>query len=253
MGHQVIVVFSDQAQQHRALHTFRSIRKDGQWKGDLVWLLVGPFTPPDWITEYNIQIIHRPVLNLDFLLSLRQQYPFTNTDGREKEKLVQFSKYWVFDPIFKKWKFLLYIDAGITVYRPVQLIFDKKKEKCFIAPDDRFPYDDPNKIFSLQWDKESMPLIWKDLEFFLHKYNFTDAYFLNCVWLMDTELIRDDTIDRLLVLTRRFPISRTNEMAIMNLFFYHHWKPLSQEERLFDWTQRFQFKPQDYVMLKYPR
>jgi hypothetical protein len=57
-----------------------------------------------------------------------------------------------------------------------------------------------------------------------------------------------------MALARRFPISRTNEMAVMNLHFADQWEPLPEMldgRRVFDWTERSGRNTKEYIMIKY--
>ena len=76
---------------------------------------------------------------------------------------------------------------------------------------------------------------------------------------MDTNLITLTLQDELMALLHRFPISKTNEMAIMNLYFHDTWSPLpetiiikDEKKHVFDWTERGTKKTSDYILLKYP-
>lgn len=254
----VVVVFSDEAQKDRAEHTIRSIRDPGGWKGDLVWIAVGLTSVPSWVDTYNVEVLHRPQIDVSYLLEARRQFPFQKpTDNREVIKLIQFSKFWVFDIYFKKWDSILYMDAGMHVFQPLFPWFQIPHKGSFVAPDDRFPFSEP-KTFRKQWDK-TMWDVYHDLQNYCNavspKWLDQGGYFLNCVWLMCSSIIQEGTLQELQNLSRRFPISRTNEMAVMNLYLKKLWKPTPLGEILyFDWTNRFHHRnKEDYILLKYPQ
>jgi len=255
----VVVILTDEKDQERAERTIHGVRTTGKWIKDIVWVAIA-FDPDEaFVQRWNVQILKRSPIDVRWLWDLRQNNPMSKTDHREIKKLVQFSKWRVFDPFFHKWRSMLYIDAGTHIANPIELIFRVPHKGFFVAPDDRYPFNDPGKTFRIQWDATSMPDRYRDLVEYCRKIDpeWPDqgGYFLNCMWLMDTSLIRETTVDDLVALLRRFPISRTNEMAIMNLYFHDNWRALPERhdgQLLFDWTERFGRKTPEYILLKYP-
>ena len=254
----VVVLCCDEKDRGRAETTIEQIRTCGEWAGKLAWVAID-FDPDErFVLRWNIWVLRRKSLDMRWLWDIRQEHPFIGTDGREVLKLVQFSKWRVFDAEFKLYKSILYIDSGMHIANPIAPIFTMIPHKDrIVAPDDRFPFDDPSKVFIKQWDQIAMPEKFKELQQYCQEKGLNgDAYFLNCIWLMDTSLIQHDTQAHLLSLARRFPISRTNEMAVMNLFFLPYWTPLPEKLKdrfLFDWTERFGRRTEEYIMLKYPQ
>lgn len=251
----VVVLCTDQKDAGRAEGTIRQLRTRGKWAGALVWVAIGFEPRQRFVDEWRVRVLRRHAVDTLWLWELRQRHPFHGTDGREKNKLIQFSKWRVFDRELKLYRSLLYIDAGMRVNHPVAPVFRIPHKGRIVAPDDRFPFDDPSKDFRRQWDNGSMPEKHAELERCHGADLDRKAYFLNCVWLMDTALIRPDTQACLLGLARRFPISRTNEMAVMNLHFGDAWSPpperLDNGLRIFDWTERDGRDTNSYVMVKY--
>lgn len=255
----VVVVLSDEKDHARAEETLKSVRMAGKWRGSLVWIVLGFDPPADFISRWNIDVMRRDAYCMQWLWDLRRRHPFQNSDGRESSKLIQFSKWRVFDMEFRRYKSLLYLDAGTYIGHPIEPIFSVDHEGKFVAQDDRYPFDNPDKNFQGQWDISCMPDKFKELEELCESIEpdwlTTGGYFLNCMWLMDTQLIQPDTQQVLLGLSRRFPIAKTNEMAIMNLHFYKNWKPMPEklgDLRIFDWTERYGRMTQEYMLLKYP-
>ena len=260
----VVVILSNEKEEERAKKTIESIRGPGKWRGDVVWITIGFRPMEDFLLRWNVEVLVRPMTEVQWLWDLRQQYPFRESDGREKHKLIQFSKWRVFDPYFKQqWSSLLYLDAGMHITSALDDIFSIPHTNRLVAPDDRYPFNDPGKTFRKQWDTVSMPTHFRDLEEYCRYRNPSwmndGAYFLNCLWLMDTNLITLTLQDELMALLHRFPISKTNEMAIMNLYFHDTWSPLpetiiikDEKKHVFDWTERGTKKTSDYILLKYP-
>lgn len=255
----VVVILSDEKDHGRAQETLKSVRTTGKWRGALVWIAIGFDPSPEFVNRWDVQVIKRDAYPMQWLWELRRKFPFQNSDGRESSKLIQFSKWRVFDMEFRRYKSLLYLDSGTYIGHPIAPIFSVDHDGLFVAQDDRYPFDNPNKNFGGQWDNTSMPEKHAELEDYCNKLEpdwlQKGGYFLNCMWLMDTSLIQPDTQQVLLGLLRRFPIAKTNEMAIMNLHFYKVWKPMPEklgDLRIFDWTERPGRRTEEYMLLKYP-
>lgn len=253
----IVVVCCDVRDRGRAETTIEKIRTAGKWAGKLAWVAID-FDPDErFVSRWNVWVLRRKALDMRWLWEIRQKHPLIGTDGREVSKLVQFSKWRVFDAEFKLYQSLLYIDTGMHIANAIAPIFTIPHKDRIVAPDDRFPFDDPNKVFMKQWDHVALPDKFQELQQYCREKGLNgDAYFLNCMWLMDTSLIQPDTQAKLLSLARRFPISRTNEMAVMNLFFLTDWSPLPEKlngRLVFDWTERFGRQTDEYMMLKYPQ
>lgn len=252
----VVVVCCNEKDHKRAETTLEQIRGKGKWAGDLVWVSIDFDPSEDFVRRWGVRVIKKTAYDMLWLWKLHRERPFQNTDGRELNKLIQFSKWRVFSHEFKIYRSLLYIDTGMHINHPIAPIFTIDHKGKFVAPDDRFPFDDPTKNFKKQWDHTSWPEKFQELKDYcssdvLEK----DGYFLNCMWLMDTSLIKPDTQQELMAFAKRFPISRTNEMAVMNLYFLKYWQPLPEKLGdlcIFDWTERGGYKTKDYIMLKYP-
>lgn len=253
----VVVICCDEKDEHRAKPTLEKVRTAGKWTGTLVWIALDFDPDPEFVSRWCIKIIKKKAYDMLWLWKIRRHFPFQDTDGRECSKLVQFSKWRVFSPELKQYRSLLYLDTGMHIQHPIEPIFQLEHKNKILAPDDRFPFDDPTKTFQKQWDHHSLPEKWKQLQQEFPLVLEKKEYFLNCVWLMDTSLIRPETQPALMALAKKFPISRTNEMAIMNLYFLPYWKPFPllcsiTGRTLFDWTERHGKKTNDYILLKYP-
>lgn len=256
----VVVICCNEKDYPRAESTLEQVRTRGKWAGDVVWVAIDFDPSEEFVKKWDIRVIKKPAYDMFWLWRLRQKRPFEGTDGRESYKLIQFSKWRVFTYELKIYRSLLYLDAGTYISHPISPIFSIDHKGKFIAPDDRYPFDDPSKNFKKQWDYQSWPDKSTELENYCRDELSPDAlekegYFLNCMWLMDTSLIKPDTQQELMGLAKRFPISRTNEMAIMNLYFLKNWLPLPDkigDLRVFDWTERGGLATKDYILLKYP-
>ena len=109
-----------------AIKTIYDLRTFGGYDDDIVLI-----TDEDSIKNvdndfYNIindcSVIIKKFDNIDLsnILDKIKQRPFQQSiDGRELEKTFQWHKIHVFDIYFKQWKYILYLDSGINIYKPI--------------------------------------------------------------------------------------------------------------------------------------
>lgn len=244
----------------RAVRTIRDLRGRGGWKGDIVLICVG-FTLDESIAqEYNIIQHNTYFMNTAPLLEAFHQHPIKRmADDRHTKKLTQWNKLQVFTEFFKQWKRIVFLDAGLRVLDSVEPLLALDYTGKLLAPDDSDPYDNGNRI-RCQFDQEANPAI---AEIMLAEFSVDlDAhYFLNCMFVFDTELITADLFTKLSIDMTRFPIMMCNEMGLMNLWFtckLKVWEPFPQrvgEKWLFGWSE-YNYNPRPdwnaFHFLKYP-
>ena len=167
------------------------------------------------IIENNTEIIYFEDLDLTYIQSMHKKYPYSSPWDNHISKLFQWHKIYVFDKIFKKYKKILYIDVGVKIYKNIKPIFDINCENKLLAHSDAYPYLNGwelNNQFDLIANKECVEKIQKN-------YNLNTDYFQTTIMLFDTKIISDNTVFDLINLMNKYPISKTNEQAIMNLYF----------------------------------
>lgn len=245
-----VVTYSDFGYLGRAQKTIEDIRTKGQFFGDLVVMTDGLFTiDPRYILRMNLIVKEYPDIDTSQLISQIHNHPFNDSDGREYNKLKQWNKFYVFDTFFKKWDFILFVDAGLRIFDRIEFFYHEFHENALTALDDGHPTF--TKKFTSQIEMSNIPIVQKLQQI----YDIHSSYFLNCIFLFDTKLITDSTVSELIALMNTYPICKTNEMAIMNIYFHKSWIPMNIYMRnriLFDWTERDGNTWQHYVALKYP-
>jgi len=270
MANTVFVLVSDAAYMHKAKKTIIDLRSAGQWYGDLVLINVGnAVINPTFLDFYNIEEKRFPEIHEKSVLvrDLLKNKPFVDTiDGREINLPNQWEKLHVMDPYFQKWDRVVFLDAGLRVLYNVHdsiLAIDYKGK--FLAPDDggnfsRLP--NPHKLFESQISQvefTQLEIVKKD---FPNTKDLKEAYFLNCMWMYDTSILDVCTKKEMMEGMIQYPVCKTNEMALMNLFIhfkYGLWerfpKYASNGKILFDWCESNNPDPsswRDYCFLKYP-
>lgn len=255
----VFVLVCDKKYLPKAKRTIEDLRSVGAWRGDLILITVGFILNKNYRDFYNI--INYPVkhINTNYLLACYNSCPLKPTnDNRTFDKLGQWDKLHVFDDTFRRWDRVVYLDSGLRVLDNVN---DLLQIECtaFMAPEDTgFEYEP--KQFKYQLDltanKDVTEKLWSQFSIVI----LNAKYFINCMWMYNTEILNVITKQILIDCMNDFPISMTNEMAIMNLiihFKFRLWKAtpkLLNAKYLFDWSELNHNNKswRDFYMLKYP-
>ena len=133
--------------------------------------------------------------------------------NRHITKRFQWEKLNLFDPKLKSWDYIFYLDINMTIHFDINPIFSELPVKKLFAKADRYPNYD--KSLASQFDKTKPDFKILNKEFDLS----SKKYFQTGVLYFDTNLIEEKTKYNLIKLSERFPITLTNEQAIMNLYF----------------------------------
>lgn len=233
----VFVTLCDQSYYSKARRTIRELQVHGKWTGDIVLLAVD-FTPEP-MTGVRVRCISH--MNTDRLLEQWKDNPLEPmSDNRHYGKLYQWDKLQVFTPYFLQWDRVIFLDAGMRVFDTVQPLLDLDWRKKFLAPDDSDPYDNGNR-FVAQLDMKANPQVVRKL---LDRYGgphlLEMRYFINCIFVFDTSLIKKIPFSQLETMMNEYPIFRCNEMGLMNLAFGVYWTPFPQRvgtKYLFGWSE----------------
>jgi hypothetical protein len=282
----VFVMITDEPYFLRAKRTIQDLRSIGQWKGDIVLIPLGFQLPTNFKDYYRIVEKTFPSIDKTPLLDKLEYQSFQDTiDSREIKKTNQWEKLHVFDDYFAEhWNRVVFLDAGMRVLDSVEYLLQLDYKDAFLAPDDggNFIFPNPHKKFITQvsmTDPESLYNLMYDFG-----ENILDSnYFLNCIWIYDTSILKICSKQEMIDAMPIYPICKTNEMTLMNLFLhfkYQLWKPFpvytdcnrlsyfasvftetnpnvfkNQKKILFDWSERNNPEKstwRDYCLLKYP-
>lgn len=234
----VFVTLCDSRYHPKAVQTIEELRKIGNWTGDVVLIAVD-FVPP---SVYGCDVLVVNHLDTTALLAHYAKHPIKSGDDRHRTKLYQWDKFFVFSEYFRKWKRVIFLDAGMRVLDTVSPLLDLPYEGKFLAPDDSDPYDNGRR-FRIQVDLDANPEATARLLAEYPKTILEERYFLNCIFVYDTSLLDVVTMDELVDAMNRFPIATCNEMSIMNLILamkYKVWTPFPQTvgtKYLFGWNE----------------
>jgi len=255
-----IVTLCDEPYLHKAIQTIKDIRGVGQWTGDLVLITVGFTLPEDIRKMFSITTTSFLPINTDSLLAHFRANPFIEPtcDGREFKKCTQWEKLHVFDSYFCQWERILFVDAGLRLLDGVDNFLSLEWRGRFLAQDDT--WNNSSKTFRCQLE---IPKNEEYLQVLDSNYgNILDQkYFLNCMFIFDTSLLTNTSKEEMVMIMNTFPIWRTNEMGVMNIFFTFYlkvWTPFPTRAKngkyLFEWCEynRPSTRWYEYCALKYP-
>jgi hypothetical protein len=259
----VVVTLTDLKYFNKAKRTIIDIRTRGEWIGDFVLITVDFNPSKNFLDYYNITQFRVSHINTNNLLEKYKQCPIRPTcDNREYAKLTQWDKFYVFHDYFKKWNKVIFFDAGIRIFDKIEYLNELPYENSFLAPDDAAP-DDNEKTFKciIETDK-NIPVV-EELFKEYSKDILQQRYFLNCLWVYDTNILSLIKFNDLVDAMNKYPICRCNEMTIMNLFItfkYKLWKPFPEflnnsNKRLFAWNEYnhgYNTTWRDFCYIKYP-
>lgn len=267
----VFVLVTDNAYFSKAKTTIRDLRSIGQWQGDVVLIAIDFDVNQNFLDFYSVQQKRfTQIQEKTDLCKLLNHSPFLDTiDSREISKLNQWEKLHVFDPFFKQWDRVVFVDAGLRVLHNVyESILKLDYKDAFLAPDDGgnyVPLPNPDKLFKTQVSQTFYTRLHDSLQNFGGMEILEKSYFLNCLWVYDTAILDTCTKQEMIDGIVKYPICKTNEMTMMNLFLhfkYKLWKPfpvyvpdVTHKKLLFDWCELNNPVPsswRDYCLVKYP-
>jgi hypothetical protein len=252
----VFLLIADDAYAPKAQLTIMEARTHGKWTGDIVWMTTpGVMNNEEYRSmadSWNVEMI--PLYNIQS--SLWNHLP----DGCEWKKYAQlrpnvYTKLGMMSVVFKKWDTVLYVDAGTRIFGPLSRLI----EAVASAPGFLYAHSDsyPTYVWklSIQFDTGLLDETSRDV--FLQTFDTDRDYFQSTVMLYSTSIIEDSTMDDLVDLLHKWPISR-GDQGIFNLYFNCMkglWRPLpirDDQGFLYDFLERDHHSFHEYVMLKYP-
>jgi len=255
-------LITDKSYLRRAEQTIKDLRTRGCWTGSVVLATIDFVLSDEFKQKYNVIEVKFETIDKNTLVENIGSEGFANSDKRELFKLNQWEKLHMFDDYFKQWQRVVYLDAGLRVLDTVEYLLELDYIGKFLAPNDCAPYFQKDKIFRNQLDFErTQPIERVKCDFGENIFN--SQYFLNCMWIYDTDILNICNKKELIQAMNDYPVCRTNEMGIMNLLFHFKYKlwhefpirTLSGNKYLFEWNETnhaFHTNWTDYCFMKYP-
>ena len=194
------------------------LRKKGKYQGEVL-IITSNFCPTFLIRSIrkknNIKVLRFKKIKFD----KKTEYELNNLEtyddpNRNKTKKFQWHKLHLFDEYLKKWNQVFYLDINMNIHFDINPILNISPTNCLMARSDTYPNYDRN--LKTQFD-QTHPL-FETLE---ENYELSvQDYFQTGVMYFDTNIIKRDTKDQIINFVKKYPISKSNEQGILNLYFY---------------------------------
>ena len=237
---------------NKFIDTCNQLVTNGQYSGQIC-LVIGDdlnnnkLLNNDFIRNNNIIVKHFP--DITFTQKFYSINHTINSDRRNITKKFQWHKLHLFNVYFKKWDAVFYIDCGMNILSNISPMINLVESNTLLAHSDAYPSYEWK--LSNQFDKTKTNYFKK-----LNKtYNLNIDYFQSGIMLYDTTIIETDTYRNLFKIAVKYPISRTNEQGILNLYFNcdkNIWKQLTlrnEHTNFYDHTSRNK-KDTKYIIVK---
>jgi hypothetical protein len=255
-----IVFVCDEHYLERFSYTYHLLRTKGEYHGDVCLVVSDTFYGhPKLITLQHVEkqrqthspgeLFIQPFPFPSFPPSFYQSQTALNRPKHWNLKLFQFHKLHLFQPFFKRWEYILYLDCGITIFLPIQPMLDSKTPNTMLAHSNAYPYY--RYTLGHEFDKQTSLYDVLSSKYFLEM-----DYPQTTILLYDTEIIRgESTYRELYDLCVRYPISMTNDQGIIALYFTvvrpcRKQMPIGNTEYCFyDYLRRMN-ETRPYIMLK---
>jgi hypothetical protein len=256
----VFALISDLNYFNKAKRTIIDLRTKGNWGKEIVLITIDFNLNTNFKDFYQITEVKFPLIDKSVLLSKIGDNGFNDTtDKREIYKLNQWEKLHIFDDYFSQWQRVVYLDAGLRVLEDIKYFLEIPYKNKIVAPKDGKLYEDQPFKCQISYDNLELIDIFKN-EF--GEKNLDSNYFLNCMWIYDTDILSICNKNNLVYAMNKYTFSKTNEMGIMNIMFhfkYNLWDRLpihsSNNKILFHLCESNQQQHttwRDYCMIKYP-
>lgn len=197
----LLVTLADKNYVHQAKQLFSSVYWNAGWQGDYM-LLSHEITEEDLEWFRNKGILIMKCTPLCYNITGEFDYP-----------PVIFDKLYLFNPEFKNWKNIVFLDSDIIVKASLERL---TKIKQFGAVQDNYF----KKLFSQLYD----PL---KSQFNNVTYDLNVPAFNSGVMAFNTDIITNSTFNELYIfINNHLNDFKYPEQAVFNLYFYKRWKPL---------------------------
>lgn len=242
---------------NKSYGTINQIRNAGEYKGDIVCIISDDLKGnSDLYKDDNIIIKEFKEIDINRIaddpkkrsILYKGLFPMW-------QKMIHYHKLYCFHPWFKEnYKKCFYIDTGTHIFKSLSKIINLDCTDKFLAHSDAYPLY--NTRLSCQFDKILYPELYKVLE---NTFDLNADHFQATVFMYDTNIITDNSFNEIIDLAYTYVNSRTNDQAILNLYFnciLKKWEQIKiKDDKIYyyDFWERGNLTRNDYIMLKYPR
>jgi hypothetical protein len=244
-----VVLVTNKNYFEKFLQTLNSLVTAGNYHGDIC-LVIGDDLVGDAllnsapIKDNKVVVKHFPDLKFpNSFLAMASRLPNSN-------KLFQYHKFHLFNPYFKQWNTIFYIDSGMSIYSDVRPIIDQKLPNTLVAHSDAYP--------SYIWKLRDQFTDMGDGRFrkLAENFDLSIDYFQTTMMLYDTSIIQERTFEDLYNLAVEYPMSHNNDQGTIALYFTQImpvWRQIATQNAatyFYDYVRRDNQK--NYIMIKRP-
>lgn len=231
------------------VQTYYQLRTVGKYDGDVCLIVCDDLANSDMLLEFTKEndIIIKYFPEIKYPPHFYEQQRAVNRDAFWNAKMFQYNKYYVFHTDFKAWDYVFYLDCGIHIFSDITPILKTHTPNTLLAHSNTYPYYEITLRDGFDNTKPIAGLLEKE-------YNLCIDYPQTTIMYYDTKIITDNTIDDLIQLSIKYPISITNDQSIIALYFTcvrPLWKqiPLGDDNIMYyDYLRRGNNKK--YIMVK---
>ncbi len=239
------------------LNSLEQLINVGKYTDDIVLIAAddlynSPIINNEKIKKYNVKVVNYPdIKKIMSDITVKNIHDYYGPHGKKNYNWAFgcFNKFHLFNTYFKRYKYILYLDTGIKIYRPIWDMFTLINKNKILAHHDDFPryhYKLADKFRDIEPYKTKI----KE-EFDMN----TTQYFQTTIMLYDTSIINDDTVKNIINLVDKYPISCNGDQEYISLYFHQVMKQMNQitlnknyNYYYYDYYQRFGIKK--YCMTK---
>ena len=235
------------------INSLKQLRTTGKYTGPVILLAADGLYDTDHIKNndaiklHNVEVIHLPDIKTVMKKDTVDKLISHLGEGGKKNYnwcFGTFNKFNLFHTYLKKYKYIFYMDTGVKIYRPLNDMFQLIKPNQILAHHDDYPkyhYSFADKFRDIEPYKSQL----------ISDYDTkTKHYFQTTIMLYDTEIIKHDTLDNIINLVDKYPISHNGDQEYISLYFHQiakqmHQIPIKKPDSnyyYYDYYQRQGFK-----------
>ena len=172
-------------------------------------------------------------------------------------KRFQLLKLFLFDEYFKTWDYIFYIDCGMIIMSDITPILNEKKKNILLANRDGVDNETSDEM---ETPGEGLKIGDQFVKFepfyskLKNNFNMKEKCFQTTFMLYDTNIIENDTKDKLFKLLFEYPISKTNDQGIISLYFTQikpSWEQIRRKNKDIYFYDYVRCVDEKYIMIKF--
>ena len=197
---------------------YNQLRGHGNYQGEIL-IITSKFSPSFLIRSIRkknqVKVLRFKNIKFDKITDFELNNLETSNDpNRNITKKFQWHKLHLFDERMKNWDYVFYLDINMSIHYDINRILTLTPDNGFMARSDTYPNYD--RDLKTQFD-QTHPL-YLELE---KNYDLSVSdYFQTGVMYFDTRIINEHTKNQIINLVNKYPITKSNEQGILNLYLY---------------------------------